>query len=92
MSLIKKSKPHGMTKEEARKKLEGLVGFFADKYGVKVAMKGDEATVNGKGVSGSARVDDTDVHLELKLGLAARLIAGKIEGGADKALAEHFPS
>lgn len=90
MSQITASKAHGMTKAEALIKLAGLGTHFSSKYGVKVELNGDEATVNGKGVTGTARVDETHVRLNLKLGLAARLISGKIQAGVDKALLEHF--
>jgi putative polyhydroxyalkanoate system protein len=90
MSQITASKPHGMTKAEALIKLAGLASHCASKYGVKIDLDGDVATVNGKGVTGTARVDETHVRLNLKLGLAARLISGKIQAGVDKALLEHF--
>lgn len=91
MSDISAAKAHGMTKAEALIKLQTLGDQFASKYGVKVEFREDTAQVSGKGVTGTARVDDTHVRLNLKLGLAVRLISGKIKAGVDKALAEHFP-
>jgi putative polyhydroxyalkanoate system protein len=92
MSDVNASKAHGMTKAEALVKLATLADQMAAKYGVKVEFRGDVATVSGRGVNGEARVDNTHVHLNLKLGLLLRPIAGKVRAGVDKAITEHFPA
>ncbi len=92
MSDINVSRAHGMTKDEALGKLKTLADSLRSRYGIGIDFKGDVANVKGKGVSGDARVTDTHVSLNLKLGFAARLIAGKIKAGVDKQLDEHFPA
>jgi len=92
MSDINVSRAHGMEKAEALAKLKTLAGELQSRYGVGITFAGDVAQVKGKGVSGEARVTDTHVSLNLKLGLAARLIAGKIKSGVDKQLDVHFPA
>ena len=92
MSTINVKRAHGMTKAEALGKLADLSTALQSRYGIKITLKGDTATVKGKGVKGGATIDDTHVALDLKLGLPARLVAGKIRAGIDRAMDEHFPA
>ncbi|MCB9539068.1 MAG: polyhydroxyalkanoic acid system family protein [Myxococcales bacterium] len=83
-------RPHNTTKEDAQAKLAGLARELESKYGVKVNVQGAGATVSGKGVSGGCTIDDTHVAIDLKLGLPASMVAGKIESGVEKAISQHF--
>ncbi len=83
-------KPHGMSAEDAEAKLASLTGDLESRYGVSITRSGPRATVKGKGVSGSATIDATNVTVDLKLGMPASLVAGKIEEGVNKAIAQHF--
>ncbi len=83
-------RPHGTTAAEAESKLAGLTSHLETRYGVKISSSGPTATVKGRGVKGSATVDATHVTVDLKLGVPASLVAGKIEQGVHKAIDEHF--
>ena len=48
MAMMKLEVPHPLPKEEARKRIAGLVAHWASKYGVKVDWTGDKAKVSGK--------------------------------------------
>jgi putative polyhydroxyalkanoate system protein len=85
-------RPHGTTKSEAESKLAGLTSYLEERYGVKILLRGANATVSGRGVKGAANVDDTHVTVDLKLGIPASLVAGKIEAGVNRSIDEHFNS
>ena len=81
---------HGATADQAEAKLAQLTGQLETRYGVSIDLKGRYATVKGRGVKGSATVDDTNVTVDLALGLPASLVASKIEQGVHAAIDEHF--
>ncbi len=83
-------RPHGTTAEQAQAKLADLSNALESRYGISISLTGGNATVKGRGVKGSATVDDTNVTIDLKLGMPASLVAGKIEQGVHKAIDEHF--
>lgn len=83
-------RPHGTTAEEARSKLASLSSALETRYGISISLSGGNANVKGRGVKGSATVDDTNVTIDLKLGLPASLVAARIEEGVHKAIDEHF--
>jgi hypothetical protein len=48
MGMLKFTVPHALSKDEARSRLEALLRYWADKYGVQQSWSGDTAQVNGK--------------------------------------------
>jgi hypothetical protein len=40
--------PHSLSKDEARQRMERLIGYWGTKYGVKAQWAGDQATLSGK--------------------------------------------
>ena len=90
MSTIDVKRAHGMTQAEALEKLGAMAHGLETRYGISIKIRGETAEVKGRGVKGQARVDETMLHLSLKLGLPARLVAGKIEAGINRSLEEHF--
>ncbi len=92
MAEIRIERPHSLGKAEAKKRVQDLEPKLKTKYGVELAWNGDgEAQVKGTGVSGLLRVAESNVAVDLKLGLLLRPMAGKIRGALehqiDKALA-----
>lgn len=90
MSMISISREHGLKLEEAMERLHGFERKIQDRFGVAMQWNGNQATFDGKGVSGEVRVDDTQVHIDLKLGLLMRPLSKQIrevmERQIDKAL------
>jgi len=62
MGTMKIEVPHSLSKDEARKRIEQLLKYWTDKYGVKTDWSGDGAKVNGKvmGINLDARFTITD--------------------------------
>lgn len=81
---------HGLGKEAASQKLNGMAGHLEERYGVKVNVSGDSADVTGRGVKGTCKVSENEIRVDLKLKMPASLVAGKIEQGIHKAIDEHF--
>lgn len=66
MGTMKFDVPHSLPKEEAKKRLEQLVSYWGNKYGVRSQWNGDSATISGKvmGIS-------LDASFEVRDGLIA---------------------
>lgn len=84
------TRPHNTTADGARQKLEALAGEIKARYGLDVEWSGGVALVKGRGVQGTAKTDDKNVAVDLKLGMPASLVVGKIEAGVLKAIQEQF--
>lgn len=84
------TRPHKTTPEAAQQKLKALAGEIKSRYGLDVEFSGGVAQVKGRGVEGTAKTDDRNVAVDLKLGMPASLVAGKIEAGVLKAIEEQF--
>ncbi len=48
MGMIKFEFPHTFAPDEARQRVEALLGYWSRKYGLKVSWAGDKATMAGK--------------------------------------------
>jgi hypothetical protein len=48
MGTMKLEVPHALAKDEARKRMEALLRYWTEKYGVQTTWSGDTATVSGK--------------------------------------------
>ncbi len=88
MSKVEVNQAHSLGAEQARNK----IGAFEDmlsKYGVKVNWKGNTGTLKGTGVTGQIDVTDTNVKVEIKLGMMARAVGVdpvKLKGSIEKRL------
>jgi putative polyhydroxyalkanoate system protein len=81
---------HSLGRAEARKRLAEVEAKLKERFGVSLQWNGDLAQVTGKGVSGSIAISDTQLVVNLKLGLMMRPLAGQIRAAIqrqiDKAL------
>jgi hypothetical protein len=48
MGMLKFEVPHTLAREEAKKRVEALIGYWGKKYGVKATWTGDSAKLAGK--------------------------------------------
>lgn len=88
MGFIKFEVPNSLPVEEARKRVEALLGYWNRKYGVSSAWSGMGATMKGKAVG---------VTIDGKLAVEATRIAGEatdpgmlLRGQAQKYLTRKF--
>ena len=68
MGMLKFEDPHGLPKDEARKRIEQLVKYWIGKYGVAAQWSGDSAHISGK-VMG--------IKLDAKLAVSDRNVGGE---------------
>jgi len=71
MSRIRLQQPHSYPRDEVRDRLDAFEQAMS-KYGVSLKWSGNDAVIQGFGVSGSIQVQDATVDVELKLGMMAK--------------------
>lgn len=89
MSTIKIQKPHQLSIEDAKKAIDRFGEDIREKYGMKLAWSGNQATLQGTGASGDVAVEPDRVTVTVKLGLlakAAGIKADKVEASIEKRL------
>lgn len=88
MSQIHVQESHNLPVSEARERASSFEDMFS-KFGVKPKWSGNSATIKGPGVKGDVQVTDSDVTIDLKLGMlakAAGIKADKLEASIRKRL------
>lgn len=78
MSHIMIARNHTLGAEAARERVAEIEPMLRDRFGIRVEWTGTSASFKGRGVSGSARITDDHLNIELKLGLLVRPFASKI--------------
>jgi hypothetical protein len=61
MGKIRLDIPHSLSKEQAKERMEKLLAYWANKYGVSTQWTGDAAKLSGK-VMGLSLAADLKVH------------------------------
>ena len=92
MSELTIREPHKLGAAEARKKVADFEQLL-QKYQITPKWSGNRAEIKSMAVSGSINVTDTDVTIQLKLGMMARaagIDATKLEGSIRKRLKAAF--
>ena len=90
MGTMKFEVPHTLSKDEARKRVEQLVKYWADKYGVKAEWAADGAKVIGKvmGINLDASFKITDKGIEGEGTDPGMLLRGQAKSYLQKKLGE----
>jgi hypothetical protein len=92
---MKVSREHGVTKADAKRKLDGFLDEMLKAYASQVPEYnhewiGDTMKFSGKAkgfsVSGTVLVTDATVFIDLGLPLMARMFEGAVRGRAEEAL------
>lgn len=88
MGMMKLEIPHALDKDEAKKRVEALLGYWSKKYGVTSSWNGDAASFKGKAMG---------VTIDGNLTVAAGKIGGEatdpgmlLRGQAKKYLEKKF--
>jgi len=88
MGRLKFDVPHTVGKDEAKKRVDALFGYWGKKYGVKAQWNGDAAKVAGKAMGVSIDADLT-IH-DNKVGGEASDPGMLLRGQAQKYLTRKF--
>lgn len=92
MADVHVTQPHNLSRNDAKQKMNGFEEMMK-KYGVTAKWSGSHADLKGTGVKGSIDIADTDVKVELKLGMlakAAGIDAARLENSIGRRLKEAF--
>jgi len=85
MADISKSKTHSMDPAVIKERLLELTGEMEKKFGIKAAWEGDTCQLTGKALkNGKIWVTDSEVAIELTLGMMAKVFKGQIEKEIEK--------
>jgi len=84
MATIDISRPHALTKEEAKNRAEELAKSMQEKLGIVWSWVGDAIEFKApsgaaKGAEGKVRVSDRDVRVEVDLPFMLKMMKGTIE-------------
>ena len=81
---------HHLGLEEARRRADRVAGDLKDQFSASSRWQGNVLHVEGSGVTGELRVDDTHFELNVKLSLALRLMEGPIRSVIEKTIDEEL--
>ncbi|MGB5366314.1 MAG: polyhydroxyalkanoic acid system family protein [Polyangiales bacterium] len=71
MADVRITQSHTVNLDDAKQKLGGFEDMMK-KYGVSAKWSGSHADLKGTGVKGAIDITDSDVRVELKLGMLAK--------------------
>lgn len=77
---------HNLGLAEARNRADRVAADLQQQFSLRSTWHGDALHVKGNGVSGELRVDDTHFELNVKLGLALKLVEGPIRSVIEKTI------
>ncbi len=86
MGNIQIKKPHHLDRGEAHRRVEQMEPELKQKYGVQLEWHGDQADVHASKLSGHLVVGDSQLSLDLKLGLPLVPLQGKIRTALNQQL------
>jgi putative polyhydroxyalkanoate system protein len=87
MGSIQIKKQHHLGRGEAHRRVEQLEPELKQKYGVQLDWHGDRADVSGSRLSGQLVVDDSELSIQLKIGLPLVPVQAKIRSALEQRLA-----
>ena len=79
MAHIKMAHAHTCTREEAREKVESIARDLAQRFEVKHRWEGDVLRFERAGAAGAIVVDDRNVEVEVRIGIALAPVRKRIE-------------
>jgi putative polyhydroxyalkanoate system protein len=86
MGSIQIKKQHHLGRTEAHRRVEALEPELKHKYGVHLDWHGDRADVTASRLSGQLVIDDSQLWVSLKVGLALVPLQGRIRSALERQL------
>lgn len=81
MADIDIRRPHTLDEDEARNLANQVASELGGTLGLSHDWRGDELHFDGMGVKGHIHVQDSEVHVRVRLGLLTSPLKGSIEQG-----------
>lgn len=69
MSRIQIERQHGLGAEEVKLRLARVEAMLHERYNVALQWSGFHATIHSPSVTGSVQVGETDLHIDMRLGM-----------------------
>jgi putative polyhydroxyalkanoate system protein len=91
MSDIRIRRPHGKSLAEARASAEHMAVELNDEFDLSYSWNGNVMRFKRPGVSGDLTVDESDVALDIRLGLLLFALKPAIEREIHRFFDENFP-
>jgi putative polyhydroxyalkanoate system protein len=92
MANIHIERPHKLGREEARSKIEQIAVDLKRELHADYEWQGDTLVFKRSGASGTIQIDEEDIVIDVKLGMALGLIKAKIEDGIKNNLDKVLPA
>ncbi len=86
--IIRRS--HRLGIEEARSRADRIAGNLSQQYSLTSTWQGDYLVVKGTGVNGHLIVAEESIELQVKLGLALKIMEGPIRSAIENTIDEHL--
>ena len=86
MADIDIRRPHTLDHEQARDLANRVAGELGGSLGLSHDWRGDQLHFDGMGVKGHIDVQDSEVHVRVRLGLLTSPLKGSIERGIHEQL------
>ena len=90
MPTVDITREHSLGKEEARQRAQKLADKLAQKLDAKCSWEGDQLTFKRSGADGRITVSDTDVRVQVNLGMMLTPMAGMVKSEVQKALDKYL--
>jgi len=81
---------HGLGKDEAHRRVEGIADELCKKYGLNATWNSDVLTIEGSGINGCIAVAEQSVDVEVKLGFALSMMSSVIRTSIEDALDKYL--
>lgn len=91
MSRLSLKQAHSKPKEEVREVVEELSSQLRDQFGMSCDWAGDDqVNFHRKGVDGTLKISDSDVAIDMKLGLLMGAFKPKIKEELQRTMAKYL--
>lgn len=90
MSQIDIRREHDLGLADAQQVADDIAADLAEKFSVDYGWDGDTIQFERPGVSGSIRVDDSEIHVTAELGLLLSYLKPSVEREINNYLEAHF--
>ncbi|MBT8108906.1 MAG: polyhydroxyalkanoic acid system family protein [Gammaproteobacteria bacterium] len=81
---------HKLGLEEARNRADKIAADLQQQFSMRSRWQGDVLKVKGNGVKGQLLVDEENLELDVKLGLALKLMEGPIRAAIEATIDEEL--
>lgn len=81
---------HNLGLEEARNRADKIAADLQQQFSMRSRWQGDVLQVQGNGVKGQLLVDEKNMELDVKLGLALKLMEGPIRAAIEATIDEEL--